>query len=105
MSTNISVDEELLTLTEASHRLPGCPCASSIWRWYRRGIRGVKLETLAIASRRYTSVEAIRRFIAATTAAADGQPVPVRTARRRRQAIEAAERELGREGVGRCAEQ
>ena len=94
----ISLDEEIVTLTEASHRLPGRPSASSIWRWHRHGLRGIKLETIVIGGRRrYTSIQALERFITATTAAADGEPAPIRTTRQRQKAILAAERELDRE--------
>lgn len=37
---------------------------STIYRWVFKGIRGAKLETLVIGSQRYTSREAISRFIA-----------------------------------------
>jgi hypothetical protein len=101
---SISLDEKLVTLTEASKILPGRPHISSIWRWYRRGIRGVRLETLVVAGRRYTSLESLERFCAATTAAADGVAMPARTSRQREKAIAAAEAELAREGIGRRAQ-
>ena len=44
---------------------------STIQRWRLRGARGVKLETLLVGGTRYTSAEALSRFIFATTAAAD----------------------------------
>ena len=91
---SISLEESLITLTQASNRLPTRPHVSTIWRWYTRGVRGVRLETIVIAGRRLTSIEALDRFAAATTAAADGQPAPVRTPRQREQAIAAAERRL-----------
>ena len=87
--------EQMLSLSQASKYLPGRPHASSLWRWYRRGVRGVQLETAVIGGRRFTSVEALERFAAATTAAADGHPAPARTPRRRERKIEAAERRLG----------
>lgn len=46
---------------------------STLHRWRQRGIRGVRLETLLIGGARYTSTEALSRFFAATTAAADGE--------------------------------
>jgi hypothetical protein len=96
----ISLDEKLVTLTEASKILPGRPHISSLWRWHRRGVRGVRLETLVVAGRRFTSLESLERFTAATTAAADGQPMPTRTSKQREKAIAAAEAELAREGIG-----
>lgn len=48
---------------------------STFQRWRLRGVRGVKLLTVLTGGTRCTSVEALNRFFAATTAAADGQPV------------------------------
>jgi hypothetical protein len=95
----ISLDETLISLTEASKRLPGRPHVSTLWRWNERGVRGVRLETLVVAGRRYTSSEALERFVAATTAAADGERLPIRTPRQRQLAMERAERELAEDGL------
>ena len=92
----ISLDEPLLTLTQAANRLPGKPHVSSLWRWCKRGVRGVRLETLVLAGRRYTSFRALEEFAAATTAIADGKSIPTRTPRQRQLAIERAERALAR---------
>lgn len=45
----------------------------TIRRWATRGVRGVKLETVVVAGSRVTTHDAIERFIAATTAAANGR--------------------------------
>jgi hypothetical protein len=90
----ISLSDRLLTMAEAAKSLPGRPHASSIWRWYKKGARGVRLETILRGGRRFTSVEAIERFIIATTAAADGQPKPRRTPRQHERAITKAEAEI-----------
>jgi len=50
---------------------------STLHRWRLRGTRGVKLETLLVGGTRYTSVEALNRFFATTTAAADGESYSV----------------------------
>jgi len=52
--------------------LPGQPHLSTLWRWYRRGVRGVRLETVVVGGRRFTSRAAIERFIERTTVARDG---------------------------------
>ena len=93
MSISIST-EDLVSLSSAAKLLPGRPHISSIFRWVSRGVRGNRLETWLIGGRRYTSREALERFIAATTAAAAGEPPPVRTPRQREQAIKRAEAEL-----------
>ena len=48
---------------------------STLHRWRLRGVRGIRLETVLIGGTRYTSTEALSRFFAATTAAADGQTI------------------------------
>ena len=52
-----------------------------------RGRAGVKLETILISSKHYTSREALQRFVERTTAAADGEPTPSRTSRQRERDI------------------
>jgi hypothetical protein len=94
MTIDISV-EEILTLTQAAKSLPGRPASSTIHRWRLRGIRGVRLETILVGGRRFTSRQALERFAARITAAADGEAPPIRTPRARQQAIERAEAQLG----------
>jgi hypothetical protein len=65
----------------------------------QRGIRGVRLETVMIGGIRYTSCEALERFVAATTAAANGTTPPVRTSRQRQRDFAAAEKELTDSGI------
>lgn len=55
--------ENLVLLSRASALVPGRPHASTLIRWALRGIRGRKLETVIVGGRRYTSVEAVRRFV------------------------------------------
>lgn len=86
--------ETLLSFAEAAKVPPNRPHVSTLHRWRLKGVRGVKLETCLVGGRRYTSLEAMARFFAAITAAADGQPVPHRTPAQRQRAIERAEREL-----------
>ncbi len=66
-------------------------------RYIQKGIRGVKLETVKIGGRRYTSREAIARFITAQNAA-DAPQVAITPQQRRKQA-EAARAELRKAGV------
>lgn len=65
--------ESLVTLSVAANSLPGNPHPSTLQRWRVRGIHGVRLETVLVGGIRYTSDEALQRFIEATTAAADGE--------------------------------
>jgi hypothetical protein len=92
--------ETLLTFAEAAAVLPDRPHVSTIHRWRLRGIGGVKLDTIRIGGRRYTSHEALERFINATTAAADGiKPAKEAPRKRQRQRHEQAERELDAAGI------
>ena len=91
--------ETPITLAKAAQTLPGGAVhVSTVWRWHRRGIRGIRLETVCRGGIRCTSDEAIERFFAAITAAADGEPAPTRTPRQRQRAMQHAERELERDG-------
>ncbi|MHB8956041.1 MAG: DUF1580 domain-containing protein [Pirellulaceae bacterium] len=88
------------TLAKAAHTLPGGAVhVSTMHRWRMKGVRGVRLETFLRGGIRYTTDEAIRRFFAATTAAADGDTPPVRTIAQRERAIQQAERACERAGI------
>lgn len=91
--------EILLSFSDLSSRLPRRPHTSTLHRWRLRGVRGVKLETILIGGRRYTSHEALERFFAATTAAASGETPPIRTPKQRDRAVAEAERELHEAGI------
>jgi hypothetical protein len=95
----IDIESESLVRcpNEAAMLFPGRPNASTIWRWYKCGVRGVRLETLVVGGRRFTSREAIQRFIERTTAAVDGPRICTPAIRRR--AIERANRELDLAGI------
>jgi len=91
--------ERLLTISAAATSLQHRPHVATVWRWVQSGVRGVKLETILIGGRRYTSKEALERFIDRTTAAANGEVIPVRSAKQRERAIAAAEAELAAAGI------
>jgi hypothetical protein len=58
--------EDTLTLQEACKELPGNPHVSTLWRWKQRGVGGVKLETVRIGTKHFTSRQALTRFLKAT---------------------------------------
>lgn len=58
--------EDALSLPQAARELPGRPDASTLWRWSKAGLRGVRLETFKIGSRLFTTRQAVTRFVAAT---------------------------------------
>ena len=86
--------ERLLTLQQAAKLIPGRPGKSihfsSIYRWAGTGISGVVLETVQVGGKKMTSVEALQRFIEASTAATpcpagdrQGRPEPLLRSRRK----------------------
>lgn len=93
------LDEQRLSLTQAARRLGVNP--STTWRWALNGVRGVNLETISVGAKRFTTEEAVERFVAATTAVAAHGPMPsvARTPRQREHAIDRAEGELARQGI------
>ena len=82
-------------------RFPGDPHISTRHRWRLRGVRGVKLETFLCGGRRFTTNEAIGRFIAHLNGSSDPvAPAPSRaTSPGQRLRIEAAKAELRAAGV------
>jgi len=78
--------EDLLSLTEAAKALPKVsgkrPAVSTLWRWARKGLRGVRLEYVRVGRGIATSREALNRFFNALADAdapsgsADGRTAP-----------------------------
>ena len=63
--------EDLIPLNEIRKHLPKQdppkrPSLNTIWRWINRGLGGVKLESVKIGSKTFTTKQAVARF---TTAA------------------------------------
>ncbi len=56
--------EEPIPITSAPSHIPGRPALSTTWRWILKGIRGRRLESGMIGGRRFTTKEAIARFLA-----------------------------------------
>jgi hypothetical protein len=106
------VSEQLISFVQGARLLPsyrqGRPVNSStLWRWARKGVRlpdgtRVYLEVVRLAGRWLTSVEALRRFVAAQTPATGAAMPPVetpRTATNCRRRSERAAEELTRMGI------
>lgn len=88
--------EHLVPINQASQHVPGRPHKSTVWRWVLRGVRGQKLETCLCGGRRFTSIEAIERFVSRLTA----PDAPTPEYRRRRAAqIAAANAYLDAAGI------
>ncbi len=98
---NIDVKlETLINFNSARSAFPGNRRLSlaTLHRWRLNGVRGVRLETILIGGLRYTSREAIERFIASQNAA-DAPVFPGITATQRRRQAEAAQRALQDAGI------
>jgi len=91
--------EPLLTCAQAAKKLPGNVAASTVWRWMTRGCRGHRLASILISGTRRTTKTAIREFLAAITAEADGLRPQSRTPRQRERAADAADRRLSAAGM------
>jgi hypothetical protein len=92
--------EELLTFAQAAHRCRPAGCKpvspSTLWRWHRKGIAGVKLETICLGGTRFVSSEGLSRFFTAVTEAKSGEEPGVPAAREVPTAKE-SQRSAGRE--------
>lgn len=63
-------DEKFLPVPVAVERETGFrPHPSTAWRWTKKGVRGVRLQTAVLGGRPVTKPVWVREFIAATTAA------------------------------------
>ena len=72
------LEEELLTLSQACKHFPVRCSRSAMERWLRRGSRGVVLESVLIAGRRYTTRQAIERFIRSQLQTEPERSTPIR---------------------------
>ena len=107
--------EQLFTLTQATKYLPSINgkriAISTLWRWCRKGLRGVHLDYVRIGRRIFTSPDALSQFANALAkvdmqehdsterAISWGRPKRPRSEAQRRKDIEAAERELREAGI------
>ena len=55
--------EDLVSLREAAESIQTKPAPSTLQRWRLYGVRGRKLETILIGGLRYTSKQAVIRFL------------------------------------------
>ena len=88
---SIDIDaEDLIPFCEARSAFPGGKRLSlaTLHRWRLSGVRGTHLETVLIGGSRYTSAEAISRFIRAQNVT-DSPVAAISLKQRRRQAASA----------------
>lgn len=94
--------ETVLTFAQARSRLPNRrrgkqPDISTLYRWAKVGLRGIRLETIKIGGQTCTSLEALQRFFDALSAPANGSG-NVATGRKRRRDDD-VENELAEAGI------
>ncbi|MBI3465351.1 MAG: DUF1580 domain-containing protein [Planctomycetes bacterium] len=94
--------ETVLSLSEAARYLPRRragknPHVSTLFRWARDGLRGVRLETIRVGGTLCTSLEALQHFCERLTNP-DAARAPCSNSAMMR-AAEAAGRELERAGI------
>ena len=90
MKTIDTKTETLITLADATKLLPSVNGKriniSTLWRWCRKGLRGVTLEYTRVGAKIITSSEALHRFFTALAeldaAQSSGDP-PIRLRNRR----------------------
>jgi hypothetical protein len=91
------LSDELLNLPQAAALFPrrragSKVSTSTLWRWYTRGSRGVRLEVARVGGQVYTSRDAIRDFIAARSltggAAVPQAPAPSTRSKRAMKELE-----------------
>jgi hypothetical protein len=71
---SVPEDEKLLPVPKAVELETGYrPTPSTAWRWTKKGVGGVKLETAVLGGRPVTSRKNVREFVAQTTAAKAGR--------------------------------
>ena len=93
--------ETLRSFPDAARRIGRGVHISTLHRWRLKGCRGVRLETVMLGGRRFTSDQALDRFFAATTAAADDQArsaTPSEAAARKRH-LQQVDAQLNRLGL------
>lgn len=86
--------EQLIAVKDIPRHVPGRPHIATCYRWIQRPSN--PLETVRVGGRRFTSVEALHRFIARCTGDETLTPVPTKA---RQREIARAEKELENAGI------
>lgn len=101
LPAKISLSEDLLTFSAAAKTLPprrgNRPTHTScLFRWYRNGLRGVRLEAIRVGGTLMTSKQALERFFERLSEArGPSRPAPPHIDKTYRQRqIEAASRQV-----------
>jgi hypothetical protein len=85
----IKFNDAAKLLAESGH-----PSMTTWWRWWKKGIRGILLETIVIGGRRYTTAAALQRFVEALSERSTDHRDGARSPRMRQLEQVRAEQEL-----------
>lgn len=90
--------QQFIALLEAAANFPNRPHVATLVRWSLKGVgpRRVKLQTWKVGGRRYTTQEAIDRFVAQLS---EENATAERLSARRGESIAEDERQLNAEGI------
>ena len=68
MAINLKTDE-LILLRDAAKNLPArlSVTPNTVWRWHRYGRRGIRLQSVRVAGRIFTTREAVIEFVQLTS--------------------------------------
>lgn len=88
------LSEDLIPWRHAAECIPGNPHVSTLHRWRLKGVRGHRLESILVGGSRFTSHQAIARFIAALNERSEPTTPPVFSAAQRQRMSDAARAEL-----------
>ena len=79
------LSESVIPLNDVVKYLPFRTSIATVQRWIRRGASGAVLETARIGSRRFTSKEAVQRFLVAQNETAKPQAAPPKSSLSKRE--------------------
>ena len=82
--------ESLIPISAAGEEMPMENSRATRERWMREGIRGVVLESILLGGKRFTSKEAIARFLRAQLRVDAERAAPTRSNRSKKDIAEAA---------------
>ena len=64
-------------LSQLARRLPRKPSPATLWRWHKKGVKGVRLEVVSVGGRTYTTEAAFREFVRRQTEVTAAAPAEI----------------------------
>ena len=91
--------ESVIPLNDVVKYLPFRTSISTVQRWIRRGASGAVLETARMGSRRFTSKEAVQRFLVAQNEPTKPQAAPPKSSLSKREIDAKTKKYFGTEAL------